>query len=280
MNRYLKNKWFDGIAIPFLAVFAYIGVSYIGVTLAHESILSAFIGDLLFTVIFGSIAILYWYKHRGDEKSEKLRFSIFGWLMIVLLFLFLYCTSQALGNYLGIQFPVGLTTTYTEMSQSELLIYVIMGVTVAPLAEELLFRWILFRHVRRIAPFWISTLVSAALFALFHFTIMHIPVAVGLTIFVCIFYEVTGNFLYCVLFHVLYNFMATTFLIGLDVSVVPMVIAYFVYLASTVAIYHWREVIFKKYLKAGGLEQFEHMLDESRKHFDEKIESKDEDKKV
>ena len=279
MSRFLKNKWVDGIVIPIFAVLAYIALSFVAYAMFPETILSAFIGDLLFAAIFGGLAISVWYKHRQDEKSEKMRFSIFGWIMIFLVFGFMYCTSQALGNFLSETVPIGLTTTYTEMSHTELAIYVIMGITVAPIAEELLFRWVLFRHLRRISSFWVSTLVTAAMFALFHGTAMHIPVALAVTLFVCVFYEVTGNFLYCILFHMLYNFCACTFLIGVDVSVYVVAACYVAYLIATVFIYKYREPIFKKYLKAGGLQQFEQMLDESRKHFGESIEPKDEDEK-
>lgn len=86
-----------------------------------------------------------------------------------------------------------------------LLALTFMGVVVAPLGEEILFRAGLFRLCRRVLPRWAALLLSALAFATLHWNAVHfLPLAV-LGIVFALAYEKTGSLLVPVVAHGLFN---------------------------------------------------------------------------
>lgn len=232
--------------------------------LISDSILAGFVSYFVLIFCFGLFAFRTPdVLHRDDSVS----FSLFGWFLIFLVFGLLYVTSEAFGNYLYTVCPIGLTDTYVSMEGDALYAYLIAGCTVAPVTEELLFRRILFSGFRRSFSFWPSVIFSGILFSLFHGTVMHIPIAIGLSVFLSILYETTGRFTWCIVFHVLFNCAAVLYLVSVQIPSVIMILFYFLVLAVLVLSYQFRSFVFGRLLRRGCLSSFEAYLDEKRRHF-------------
>ncbi len=101
--------------------------------------------------------------------------------------------------------PLGLVRTQLPSGRQEVLLYFAVGGFVAPVAEELLFRGIIYGFLRRWGVF-LALAGSTAIFVLAHAVTSRIPVtqAVGGILF-AIAYEVEGKLMAPITIHVLGN---------------------------------------------------------------------------
>lgn len=76
---------------------------------------------------------------------------------------------------------------------------------VAPISEELLFRQVIFRRIKTIAPLWVAVTVSALLFGIYHGNLLQGIYAFIMGAVLALVYEWTGSFLAPVLFHMVAN---------------------------------------------------------------------------
>lgn len=94
-----------------------------------------------------------------------------------------------------------------------LFLYAILA---GPIAEELIFRGVTLRNIRRVFPFWLANIFQAALFGLYHMNLLQGSYAalLGLALgYIC---EKGGSIYLAIFCHILYNFWGTvvTGLIG------------------------------------------------------------------
>jgi len=88
---------------------------------------------------------------------------------------------------------------------------------VAPICEELFFRGMLYRYLLRRWPVWAAAVVSATIFAAFHFIPILIPVFLFLGLMLTIQYQVTGSLTNSMLLHGAGN-AVTTVLVYLSLN--------------------------------------------------------------
>lgn len=75
----------------------------------------------------------------------------------------------------------------------------------SPLAEELIFRAMVFRTMRKGFSFWVSAIVSAAAFGIYHMDVVQGVYAALLGILLAYTYERTNSLLGCYLLHMMFN---------------------------------------------------------------------------
>ena len=85
---------------------------------------------------------------------------------------------------------------------------VVVAVIGAPLIEEIVFRGIVFRSLRRVSPAWVAILASSVLFGLYHMNLVQIVYATWMGIVAGIIYEKSNNLLFPILVHVANNLVA------------------------------------------------------------------------
>lgn len=76
---------------------------------------------------------------------------------------------------------------------------------VAPISEELLFRQVIFKRLKNIAPVWVAVTVSALLFGVYHGNLVQGIYAFIMGILLALVYEWTGSFAAPVIFHMVAN---------------------------------------------------------------------------
>ena len=76
-----------------------------------------------------------------------------------------------------------------------------MGI-VAPVAEEMVFRWLIYLRIRDNLGIWASAVLSAALFGLYHGNLVQGIYAALLGVFIAYFLEMSGNLFSCILLHI------------------------------------------------------------------------------
>ena len=85
---------------------------------------------------------------------------------------------------------------------------VVVAVIGAPLIEEIVFRGIVFRSLRRVSLPWVAILVSSVLFGLYHMNTVQIVYATLMGLVAGIIYEKSNNLLFPILVHVANNLVA------------------------------------------------------------------------
>lgn len=88
--------------------------------------------------------------------------------------------------------------------------FALLAIVMAPLAEEFIFRGLLYGGLRRSYPEWLSVVVSSALFAALH-PPAAFPAVFGLGVACALVYRQTGTLLAPILAHALYNGLLVVF---------------------------------------------------------------------
>lgn len=79
---------------------------------------------------------------------------------------------------------------------------------VAPVAEELLFRQVIYKRLRYISPVWVAVVISALLFGLYHGNPVQGIYAFIMGSILALVYEWTGSFIAPVIFHMIANHLS------------------------------------------------------------------------
>ncbi|MFI3290272.1 MAG: type II CAAX endopeptidase family protein [Opitutales bacterium] len=85
----------------------------------------------------------------------------------------------------------------------------LVTVILAPIAEELIFRGLLYRLFRSKMPVYLAIITSSAIFALIHFSIFAFLALFFLSCLLCYIYEKYCDLKLCMLVHCLFNFFNT-----------------------------------------------------------------------
>lgn len=229
------RQGFRPVTMSLLALFLYFLISFLLSRFGLSAGPSVFLADSI-----SAVWLYLWYRKIAPQPyQEDYRLSGFGWFLVGVLFVALYLTSQGAGTYLQQQYAKNYLELYGQMqsSVSDLGFYMLASVTAAPIAEELLFRGFCYRCVNRCYKRWVSVLFSCLLFACIHGTVAHLPIAVGLTVFLCFLYDVTGKLWICILFHSLYNLFGVTLLIPVPVTGTVWLLLFTVCLAVLLVCY-------------------------------------------
>ena len=103
--------------------------------------------------------------------------------------------------------PQELALLLTQGSPATVSVIVLTGVILAPFGEELVFRYVIYRHFARFAPPWAAACVSAFLFAASHFNIRSFPALFLLALFLQSIFLRTRSLSCAIYAHALYNLL-------------------------------------------------------------------------
>lgn len=76
---------------------------------------------------------------------------------------------------------------------------------IAPVSEELLFRQVIYKRIRKISPMWVGVVVSALLFGIYHGNPVQGIYAFIMGLLLALVYEWTGSLIAPILFHMIAN---------------------------------------------------------------------------
>lgn len=189
---------------------------------------------LLITTLICGIVALLWYRFGIVKKYDKSRWTEFKAQLnaknvakVVVLAIGCYGVALLLAEIIALIVP-GSMEDYNEIMSmalggSEVVAFVTV-VILAPVAEELAFRGIIFRMLEKNCPLIVAILLQAVLFGIYHMNIMQgiyvLPLAIALGY---VAYR-TQSVYPCILMHMVNNFMPTL-LSGLPESTPTLPIA-------------------------------------------------------
>ncbi len=141
-------------------------------------------------------------KERGDTKSWKagcvLCFAAGGLLNL---------GWSGLLTFFKIQQHFSNAAQESLLAGNLLIQILSMGIA-APLTEELIFRGLLYRRMKKLLPVGWSVILSALLFAVYHGNVIQAVFAFPMAVILTLIYEKSGKFSYPFLFHMGCNLTA------------------------------------------------------------------------
>lgn len=219
------------IAIQFIAMFFLMGTGAI-YALVSPNRSGKSISDALFILltdtnfnactmaVYSFIVIcifgIWYYRSLGGDFLPRLKttfhpLQFFG--IVILVPGTQFATSYIIA-FISLMFPSWLEE-YMELMESSGLnqdltpFLFLYAVLVGPIAEELIFRGVTMRSIRRIFPFWAANIFQAVLFGLYHMNWLQgcYAMLLGLVLgYIC---EKGGSIYLSIFFHILYNFWGT-----------------------------------------------------------------------
>lgn len=218
MLSILRKHYFSFVIIPMILLYFIV----IGMTSMMGSVIATIASDLV--LIIGILLVIYldskfrdsYYISNRDlnKSSQDIGFSyvFIGGLWFFGQFVFLWFYKK-IGDYLY-------SNNYkSSFNDSPTLLWTFLLILiVAPIAEELVFRYLLFgrllfkRHSGRSGQSWLKylslILLSTLLFGLIHGTIMHQIVVLPLGLLLCLLMYKTNRIIFPILGHMLFNSMS------------------------------------------------------------------------
>ena len=110
------------------------------------------------------------------------------------------------------QLQIAVQMLQTKLPLGQILVYALAAVVLAPVAEEVLFRGVLYPTLKQSGHRWLALWVTSLLFASIHFNLMAFVPLTFLALVLAWLYERTGNLLASILAHVLFNAVNFTLL--------------------------------------------------------------------
>lgn len=157
--------------------------------------------------------VLYYFYYTNQKRRGFVfaaGFSLHGCLAYILIFGGALCV---LGNY--VVETLGLTEMSVSYKEAERYLYsppfpvqLLASGFLIPFAEEVIFRGLGFAQLREKLPFWLSAVLSAALFGLYHGNLPQGVYAFLIGLALAWLYEVSGTLLAPYLFHVSANLLS------------------------------------------------------------------------
>lgn len=246
-----------------LVFFGYVSMSFcINRWLFSKPVYGLVVGQILTIVILGFL-----YHHvfvRKQERSDYSGFSGFGWLVLITVFLVMYLFSQAAATWIEYYSPSSYMTTYSSLQDGELVLYMLVSVTLAPLAEELVFRGFLYQYLRKAFGLLPCVVLSSVLFAVIHGTKGHLAITIPLTLFLCFVLECTVKFRYAVGFHIFYNILGISLITRLPFGAVGIFAGFGLVVLLLILALMFRPIL-SVWLEKGYFPTVESVIDKKRK---------------
>ena len=214
-----KNKGILIFAILYTVLFVFDGVKLLASSM--PSAIANYLKYLVYVVLalYGSLLfkdrlIQQWNEIR-KTKREFFLGVLKGWLFLFLMTILFESLSSILRQFLGLDGQSLNQSNLQSTFQEQPLLIAVFACIIGPLMEELLFRQILLRYLRKSLPTWLSLFIVALTFALIHMHSLSLSEWVGAVgylggglAFSIIYVKEKENIYYPLLVHMLGNSLA------------------------------------------------------------------------
>lgn len=203
MSKSLKDN-FITFGVPFLALIGYFILSMLCLEFIPSAFLVAFIVDAIVTVI--GLIYIKGYLRKRQPVSDRLQIKAKHVIGVAVYMVVAEFIAQCASNWV---YSLGdkAFDSYSDSMGDLDLVYALLTVFIAPIAEEVLMRGIIFGSLRR-KNILVAYIVSTLVFVMMHGTLTHIPVTLVFGIFMAFVYDITGRIRYPALLHLLSNGLA------------------------------------------------------------------------
>ena len=164
-----KNKEVLIFSILYIVLFVFDGIRVFDAPLPSSSG-TYLVYTIMFVYgcfLFKSLLLQKWEEVRNSKR--KFIFGVLtGWLFLILMTVVFGFVSEMLKQFFGLD-GQGLNQSNIQSSfQEQPILIAVFACIIGPLVEELFFRQILLRYLRKSLPTWLSILIVGFAFALTH----------------------------------------------------------------------------------------------------------------
>ena len=210
MNESIPKKIWRVISPLLIHFVIYFAVIYIAMAIfnaAGVASLDAAMGNSFALIVIIALLISFavnFYLYRKDRVTPD-DYLIKNPIHLLWIFLIGVLMSHGLSILLTIlpldNLPGNYEAVEEELFGASWILVVIRAVIVTPIVEELVFRGLVFRRLREYTNFWVATLVSSALFGIYHMNLIQGIYAFLFGIIICILYDRYHHLLAAILVH-------------------------------------------------------------------------------
>lgn len=203
-----KHKFMTAIVLPILFLVLYQLVSLVAVILFHN------INAIYITIgvdIFVLLGVGWYCLYTRIVSPTTYQKSIHIAVLLLILVFAVVCDifGQSFSSWI-VSLGDSSFETYSQTQQSvDVFQLAILTCIVAPIFEEVLFRWCLFGNFARVMNPCIAAILSSLIFALMHGTIAHLPMTFLVGMLCCWMYAKTASIVIPIIWHVCVNFIST-----------------------------------------------------------------------
>lgn len=195
---------FKNIGIPISVIFLEIlFAGIIGLTN-----ISAVYVTMITNVVFSIGAGVWYCKAKFNRKLAISKFSEFStrrFIFLVFCQLPIWLMVQLVANYLVINNVIEYKSLSDTLGNTPTSHYLLLSLFFAPIAEELLFRGVIFNFIRRSFGFIIASFVSAIVFGLMHGNIPQGYVTIILGFYYALVYQYSNRIWVVISLHIIAN---------------------------------------------------------------------------
>lgn len=208
-SEQLKKKafWF---LLPFLCFILYLLCSSGPVLLldakkvSYDPIWYSLCMDVIAAMVSG-LCYVFVFRKKPRDDFKPMPWFFMAFLVAVIL---LWISSELMAAFVVHHVSDAGYAAYAEMVAKNTGLYVVLGVFVAPVSEELFFRGVLYNLWKNAWVPVVCAVLSAICFAISHGTLMHLPLTLAFGLFAAFVYELTGRIRYSIAAHMLSNFIS------------------------------------------------------------------------
>lgn len=136
--------------------------------------------DILMIVTFVALVAVFllWYRKQKDKPAPAAFDEVFGIRNIAIILISGLSMQIAVSMCLNLILPLfpqtleHYTTLLEGLIGGNVIVSVICTAVLAPIAEELIFRELMTRHLRKLFPFWFANIIQAVVFGIYHLNIV------------------------------------------------------------------------------------------------------------
>lgn len=236
------NKKLFYVAVPLLCFAVYwFGGAAVILSIGVPPVLGTLVLDLL-------LAVALWQYRREFSFLAMPKISKTEKYVLIALFLSVWLFGQITGAWALSLGPVTDYASYKEaMNTADIAQGLLLTLVAAPLAEEFLFRGLIYSMWKKVMSPRFAFIGQASLFALIHGTQAHLLPIFMLGVFCCYLFERTGNIWVSVGVHIVYNIFSIIF-VGLSIPTVltePFVFVLADFLLMAYLTCEYRKLIYK-----------------------------------
>ena len=207
-SRLLAVLWC--VLVPLGVVAAYLGLGVALVTAIGEPILGTAVLGACVVAVVGAVRLLRprWLAHAPQAPAMTAQPRFGGLVAAGTVLAFLAGQSLALWLY-QLAGSAGFDESVRTRQETGPAVTLLLVLVVAPVAEELLFRGLLYPLLRRRLGIVVSAAVTTAVFGIMHGNAVQFASALPLALLLALLYERTRVLWPCVLIHLGFNLAAT-----------------------------------------------------------------------
>lgn len=205
--RFHENR---NLLLAVLHFVVYLGLLLICTIAVGNNVLGTLIGSILAFVF-----MITYYLDCQKRVNRQLSNRQVPFLALFGLTFLIWISAQSMAAWLT---DIGIVVPPSPQPSADLWLYVFLALVIAPLVEELLFRGIIYSHLRVQWGLGPAVIVSALLFALMHGNLFQAIPSFLSGLFFATVYERSQRLYFVSLIHAFMNLLSV-FLSGLEISV-------------------------------------------------------------